>query len=208
MKKIIFAVAVIFLIGACLPLTPAPNPVPNVDVAGTNAAIVQTSVAQTLTALPTATSVPPSATLVTSDTPSLTPTTVAITDTAVTGTFAMATSTNVSGTPPTSVATGQVTPTWTLAVRTYGTLPPLVPFGHITLINRARAEAYISLHVDLDGSNTVIEYPVSGTINIQAPLGFYQYVAWVGGRKMVGEFRLRSNDDLTIILYRDRIVVQ
>jgi hypothetical protein len=73
-----------------------------------------------------------------------------------------------------------VTAIWTLAVRKYGTLPPAVPFRHITLVNKAKAEAYISLHVDLDGSNTVIEYPVEGRIKIEAPVGFYNYVVWVG----------------------------
>jgi hypothetical protein len=101
-----------------------------------------------------------------------------------------------------------VTAIWTLAVRHYGTLPPAVPFSHITLVNRARAEAYISLHVDLDGSNTVIEYPVQGRIRIEAPVGFYTYVAWVGGRKMVGEFKLHHDDALTITLFRDRVVIR
>jgi hypothetical protein len=89
----------------------------------------------------------------------------------------------------------------------YGTLPPAVPFSHITLVNKANAEAYISLHVDLDGSNTVIEYPVEGRIKIQAPVGFYTYVTWVGGRKMVGEFKLHGDDDLTITLFKDKVVI-
>jgi len=76
------------------------------------------------------------------------------------------------------------------------------------LINKAKAEAYISLHVDLDGSNTVIEYPVTGTTTIRAPLGFYRYVAWVGGRQMVGEFRLHDGDELTIVLYKDKVVIK
>ena len=213
MKKILLAVAVVFAIGGCLPFTPAPNPTPIVDVAATSAANIQTAVAQTLTALPTATSAPPSATSASlaSDTPSASPTTATITEPAVTGTFDVATGTNVSGTPSTSIPTlpaGQVSAAWTLAVRTYGTLPPQVPFAHITLINKAKAEAYISLHVDLDGSNTVIEYPVTGTTTIRAPLGFYRYVTWVGGRQMVGEFRLHEEQDLTIILYKDRVVIK
>ena len=77
------------------------------------------------------------------------------------------------------------------------------------MINKAKAEAYISLHVDLpEGGNTVIEYPVKGTIKIDAPVGFYSYVAWVGGRKMVGNFKLHHGDDLTIILYRDKVVIK
>jgi hypothetical protein len=78
----------------------------------------------------------------------------------------------------------------------------------VTLVNRARTEAYISLQVTMpDGNYSIIEYPVEGRITIQAPVGSYLYVAWVGGRKMVGEFRLKHNDDMTITLYRDRVDV-
>ena len=114
---------------------------------------------------------------------------------------------NVTATP--TLVPSQVTAIWTLAVRKYGTLPPLVPFSQVTLINKAKTEAYISLHVDLpQGGNTVIEYPVEGRIKIDAPVGFYSYVAWVGGNKMVGNFRLHHNDDLSITLYKDKVVIK
>ena len=114
---------------------------------------------------------------------------------------------NVTLTAP--PAAGQVTASATLGIRTYGTLPPAVPFSQITLINKANAEAYISLQVTMpDGTYSIIEYPVEGRIKIQAPIGSYLYVTWVGGRKMVGEFRLKHNDDLSITLYRDRVVIQ
>jgi len=88
-------------------------------------------------------------------------------------------------------------------------LPPAVQFSNITLVNKAKAEAYISLQVTMpDGQYSIIEYPVEGRIKIQAPVGSYLYVTWVGGRKMVGEFRLKNNDDLTITLYKDRVVIQ
>jgi len=104
---------------------------------------------------------------------------------------------------------GQVTPIWTLAIRTYGTLPPAVPSSQVTLINKANTEAYISLQVTMpDGQYSIIEYPVEGRVRIQAPVGSYLYVAWVGGRKLVGEFRLHQNDDISITLYRDRVVIR
>lgn len=130
---------------------------------------------------------------------------------AATGTGIFPTATNL---PPnvTFAATlvpGQVTASPTLGIRTYGTLPPAVPFSQVTLINKANAEAYISLQVTMpDGKYSIIEYPVEGRIKIQAPVGSYIYVAWVGGRKMVGEFRLHQNDDMSITLYRDRVVVK
>lgn len=98
---------------------------------------------------------------------------------------------------------------WTLAVRLYGTLPPDVPFSIITLVNKAKTEAYISLQVTMpDGKYSILEYPVEGRMNIKAPVGSYLYVTWVGGRKMVGEFRLHHGDDLTITLYKDRVAIQ
>jgi hypothetical protein len=216
MKRITVAVTVVFLLAACSALPSIPSitqPTANVDVAATSQAELQISVAQTLTAQPTLTSAPvtdtatlpiESPTLSATDTPLPTDSPVPN----LTTTPATATGGPDSAAAAPVRAAGQVTPTWTLAVRTYGTLPPKVPFAHITLINRAKAEAYISLHVDLDGSNTVIEYPVKGTIVIEAPLGSYRYVAWVGGREMIGEFKLHNSDDLTITLYKDRIVIK
>jgi hypothetical protein len=128
----------------------------------------------------------------------------------VTATGNVPTATGVPGntTPTPTLVPGQVTPIWTLAIRTYGTLPPAVPFSHITLVNKAKAEAYISLQVTMpDDKHSIIEYPVEGRIKIQAPVGWYLYVAWVGGRKMVGEFRLHHGNDLTITLYKDRVAV-
>ena len=218
-------------------LTPTPGTGPTVDSAATADALFKTAVAQTLTAratlpsgsttdtatvtvaspvisvtdTPTATAV-----LAVTDTPAVAQTATAtqiidLSATSVTATGSVPTATNIPANT-TSTATfvvGQATPTWTLAVRTYGTLPPAVPFSNITLVNKARAEAYISLQVTMpDGKYSIIEYPVEGRIKIQAPVGSYLYVTWVGGRKMVGEFRLKNNDDLTITLYRDRVIVQ
>lgn len=126
-----------------------------------------------------------------------------------TGDVPTATSLPPNGTSTATLLAGQVTAVWTLAVRTYGTLPPAVPFSQVTLINKANAEAYISLQVTMpDGKYSIIEYPVDGRVKIQAPVGSYLYVAWVGGRKMVGEFRLKNNDDISITLYKDRIVIK
>ena len=212
------------VLGACSQLpgfTPTPGTGPTVDSVATSDALFKTAVALTLTAQPTTTTVPTtptavipvaSPTLPATDTPPASSTPLPdLTTTPVTAT-AGPTSTTV---PPANVTvtstlvTGQVTAIWTLAVRTYGTLPPLVPFSHITLINKAKTEAYISLHVDLpEGGNTVIEYPVEKSIKIEAPVGFYSYVAWVGGNKMVGNFRLRHDDDLSITLFTDKVVIK
>jgi hypothetical protein len=228
MKKTVVVLGLIlsFIIGACSQLpgfTPTPGSQPNVDSTATSGALFNTAVAQTLTAQPTFTSVPASptavipvasATLPPTDIPTTTATATLVTDlttTPVTATGGPATATLVpsNGTPTSTLVAGQITPIWTLAVRTYGTLPPLVPFSHITLINKAKAEAYISLHVDIpEGGNTVIEYPVEGRIKIEAPVGFYSYVTWVGGNKIVGNFKLHNNDDLSITIYKDKVVIK
>jgi hypothetical protein len=220
MKKTILFVAIFLLTAACLPLTPAPQPAPPViDNAGTAEAMLKTAIAQTLAVLPTNTPLPlvSSATLPATSTPEMFPTltadvamtaTQAAIDTAQfvsTGTFEVFTSTPGPLTGP----EGSPTSTHTPAVLTYGTLPPAVPFASIVLVNRAKTQAYISLQVTTaEGGPTILEYPVQEKVKIKAPVGQYLYVAWIGGRKMVGEFRLHADDDLEIFLYRDRVEVR
>jgi hypothetical protein len=216
------------LLGGCQGLftpTPAPGPGPTVDSAATANSQFNTAVAQTLTARPTdtAASITETATLPVESpvlpatdtqtapaTETFTPP-AGLTATALTGTNEVPTATggpaDVTGTA--TLASGQVTAIWTLAIRKYGTLPPAVPFSQVTLVNKANTEAYISLQVTMpDGKYSILEYPVEGSIRIQAPVGSYLYVAWVGGRKMVGEFRLHHNEDLTITLFRDKITIK
>jgi hypothetical protein len=219
MKRAVFSVALILMTAACLPLTPAPaTPTPPVvDNAGTAESMLKTAVAQTLAVLPTDTplSAVSSATstftsapeALPTETDTMTATLAAVDPTLVvpTGTFEAVTGTTV----PENLPVGSATTTHTPAVLTYGTLPPAVPFAYVTLVNRAKTQAYISLQVvTAEGGPTIIEYPIRGRIKIQAPIGQYLYVAWVGGRKIVGEFRLHHEDDLEILLYRDRIEVK
>ena len=220
MKKtfVVLGTILALLLGACSQIpgfTPTPATGPTVDSAATSDALFKTAVALTLTAQPTLTptSVPntptavipvASPTLVPSDTPAASVTPVTSTSGAATTTVPPA---NVTATP--TLVTGQITAIWTLAIRTYGTLPPAVPFSQVTLINKAKTEAYISLQVTMpDGKYSIIEYPVEGSIKIQAPVGSYLYVAWVGGNKMVGNFRLHNSDDLSITLYKDKVVIK
>lgn len=205
-------------------LTPTPGTGPTVNPDDQ----FQTAVAQTLTARATLPSASETATTTLSspvvsatdtatplgpsitDTPTITSTPIIdLSATSVTATANIATATGLpaSGSSTATLPPG-VTPIWTLAVRTYGTLPPAVPFSNITLVNKANTEAYISLQVTMpDGKYSILEYPVEGRVTIKAPVGSYLYVAWVGGRKMVGEFRLRNDDDLTITLQKDRVVI-
>jgi hypothetical protein len=222
MKKNVFVLGVLLalLLGSCQGIfTPAPPTGPTNDSAATSDALFKTAVAQTLTARPT---LPSASVTAAQSLPTASPVLPA-TDTQVVAAPADMTATSATGTsvvptatagpanltPTPTPAAGQVTAIWTLAIRKYGTLPPAVPFSQVTLINKAKTEAYISLQVTMpDGKYSIIEYPVEGSIKIQAPVGSYLYVAWVGGRKMVGEFRLHNDDDLSIVLYRDRVVIK
>jgi hypothetical protein len=223
MRKTVIPVLIIALaLGACvLPAIPSPstgstpNTGPTVD-AGTVGAVLETAVAQTLTVQPTATVAPATDTPITfvesspvpAATGSATTTLSSVPD--LTTTPATATSGPAGATSTATLAAAYpATLIPTLTIRTYGTLPPAVPSSDIRLINKSKTQAYISLQVTSpDGRYAIIEYPVTGTITIKAPLGSYLYVAWVGGNKMVGNFRLHGNEELSITLYKDKVVIK
>ena len=218
MKKIALPIIAALTLGACLPSTTTPGPnIPTVDVAGTIQAGAQTSVAQTLTALPTITVAPVTDTAtppiaLPSDTATIEPSTATLVPN-LTTTPATATAGTVipafTSTATLASAPGVATSIPTLTIRTYGTLPPAVPYATVILVNKSKTQAYISLQVTtVQGGPTIIEYPVEGTVKILAPTGQYLYVAWVGGRKMVGNFRLKSVDELTITLFKDRVEIK
>ena len=235
-KTVVLCSVLVLLLSACQNIfTPTAAPGPTIDSAATADSLFRTAVAQTLTAQPSPTvvAVTETATLP-ADSPTPSPTEVVpatatatfasvstftftpladLSPTPATATFSVPTATLGTADPAitgtATLAVGQVTPVWTLAVRLYGTLPPAVPFGQITLINRANTEAYISLQVTMpDGKYSILEYPVAGSRQVQAPVGQYLYVTWVGGRKMVGEFRLHKDEDLSITLFRNRVEIK
>ena len=213
MKKIAFALVILLTLGACLPF----------DIPGFPTATLvnqdfptQTDIAPTPTPLlPSPTTVPVSDTPVIASAsptteinlaPSATPPSPDLTTTPATSTDLPA---NPASTNTATLVPGQPTLTPTLGILTYGTIPPSVPFNTITVWNRSKAQAYISLQVTLnDGRYTIIEYPVEGQINIKAPVGSYIYVAWVGGNKLVGGFKNHAGDSLVILLFKDKVVIK
>lgn len=214
MNRMVFAVVILLIIGACLPsnLLPISLSQPTLDSTGLTQASAPSA---TATLPPTGTTVPvtdtsapptgsPPATATETATSSPIPnlTTTFATATEFTGTLAQ-------GTATLAVSDGGTT-TSTPSHLTYGTLPPENrPFSQVTLFNRSHAEAYISLQVSTrDFGPTIIEYYVDRMVTIRAPVGYYLYVAWVGGNKMVGNFRLSENDDLLITLFADRVVIR
>ncbi len=219
-KVVILTLAIGFFASACLPAPATDIPTSAVDLNATAAVLAL----QTLDAIPSFTAVPTNTPVVvaeaTTPAPTNTQTLQAETGTLTTGTVTTPTGTiSTAGGPTFTVtptgSTATVTPsvggtaTQTLHPRFYGTLPPNLPYNGIELLNRSKAEAYISLQgTTIDGYTTILEYPVGGLFSIQAPVGKYKYVAWVGGNKIVGSFVLSRTNDVRITIYKDRIEVR
>ena len=92
---------------------------------------------------------------------------------------------------------------------TAGTAPKGTPNGTVNLSNKADADVYVSLQATTaDGSTVINEYPVSRTMTVKVPAGWYVYVAWVGGEKFVGQFKLGPGLEHTLTFYRNKVVVQ
>ena len=89
-------------------------------------------------------------------------------------------------------------------------MPPNLPSGNITLINLSKVAASISLRCETkDGYVTYIGYPVGGsTVSDKIPAGTYTYVAWVGGKKSNGGFKLSALQGIKFIIYKDRIEIK
>lgn len=96
-----------------------------------------------------------------------------------------------------------------LVPRSWGTAPPKTPTGEVKLINIANAQVYVSLQgTTKDGAKVINEYPVEGTMRVNVPAGWYIYVAWVGGEKYSGQFKLGGDSSHTITFYPNRVVVE
>jgi hypothetical protein len=228
MRKISFLVmAMGVLLSGCLPAslqsdTSGPTPLSEQELQATAAVLSQ----QTLQALPSPTIMPSNTPVIITATgtnlPSETSTQTAASSTesvtlpsaTETVTAALATpvtvTTSLSSTVTSTPRTGfTATTTETLHPRFYGTLPPNLPSGQITLVNKSKKEVYISLQCTTqDGFITIIEYPVPSTVKTNAPAGKYIYVAWVGGNKITGNFGLGKRDEIVITIYKDRIGIK
>ena len=218
MKKTLFLVMGLSLaLSACMPafLQSNANPTPQVDLNATAAVLVTASLVGSLpspTIEPSNTPVVTTATSADTQVPPVTPSeTQTLTTTIGLSETPTLTSTGNLPTPTPSATLNpslNATPSTTPHPQHFGTMPPFLPSGNITLINRSKAQAYISLQCTTkEGFVTIIEYPVRGPVNVKAPAGKYVFVAWVGGRKMVGNFALDKDGELTIKLYKDKVVV-
>ncbi|MEW6028668.1 MAG: LysM peptidoglycan-binding domain-containing protein [Chloroflexota bacterium] len=101
------------------------------------------------------------------------------------------------------------TPTKELVPLSWGTVPAGAPEGKVKLSNQARGDVYVSLQgTTRDGLTVIREYPVSGSMTVKVPAGWYVYVAWVGGEKFVGQFNLRGDAEVSITFYKNKVVVE
>ena len=215
-KTFILILSLLIFSTACLPVAAPTAANPEVDLQATIDSIVQTAAAQTLAAQPTSTNAPatdtgtpimasPSTdiTITVSNTPAPN-----LTTTPVTATNGPSGNPNITSTPTTGTSAGEITLTPTLGVLTYGTLPPAVPSSTVYLVNKSKAQAYISLQLsDTEAKGAILEYPVQNTVKIKAPIGNYLYVVWVGGKKLTGTLKVRKNNDLSITIYKDKVVI-
>lgn len=220
MKKPLFVALILSLtLSACLPAFLQQNnstkEAPQANVKETAAVMAGTMAVQTIAALPTSTIVTPTKVVALSPTPTVSATvkpenTATVTTSTAAATVVPSTSTSIPPNTPTRTPTpSSGLATTTLHVRFYGTLPPKLPYGFITLSNKSKAEAYISLQcTTTDGYTTILEYPVKGTFEVNAPSGNYTYITWVGGNKMAGDFKLGKRQELVITLYKDKVSIK
>lgn len=223
MKKIfIVMVVLLLLLSGCLPAvlqpkTTNPTPISEADLQGTAAVISQ----KTVHSLPTQPVVPSETPVVmtatqtlTQATPTETPNPILLTLTATlgTGTVTAKIETPGIGTLPFTTTPNpafSATPTIEAQPLSNGTLPPALPYGYITMFNKADVDVYIALRcVTGSGAVTYLEYPVKTRVDAEAPSGKYTYVAWVGGRQFDGAFSLANDQELVINIFKNRINIK
>jgi hypothetical protein len=217
MKKLgVAALLLVFMLSGCIPSAPqaAATPAPfSEDELQATAALLSR---QTLEAMPTGTSLPTETPVVVTptDTPTPEPPTEIPTETpnpvllTLTATLGAETSGGLGSLPVTQTNSTPSTPAGEPKPISYGTLPPSIPYGEVTIRNKSEVDAYISLRCVLaDGNVTILEYPVKTIAGGRAPAGKYTYVAWVGGKQLSGSFSLSNGDVITINLFENRVTI-
>lgn len=200
-RSLLLALILSLALNACMPafLQQALNPTPTVNAAATSAALEAATSAQALQSQPTASPIPSSTPVVASPTNTTAPTSTRV------NTLIPASTPTASFTP--APLTPSLTPT--LGVMFFGTLPPLVPSGRMTMINRSHAQAYVSFQcTNKEGTLSVMEYPVGRWSEVKIAAGKCLYVAWVGGRQFDGSFTLDPGGSKRIVFFKDRVTIK
>ncbi|MBI4761603.1 MAG: hypothetical protein ACOYYF_00765 [Chloroflexota bacterium] len=203
-------------VSSCSAIGLEQTPAVNIDTQATIDAIVQTAAEQTAAVQPSPTPAPPTPTETAASTASPLPLTVTASPTSAPSgtplpnlTTTPATATSGPSDTPTPASSAKPTQTPTPGPLLYGTLPPAVPSASITIINKSKTPVYISLqNYPPHRPAAFLEYPVKRQVQVDAPLGYYVYVVWVDGKQIVGSFRLHNGDSLTIVIFKDRVVIK
>lgn len=94
------------------------------------------------------------------------------------------------------------------ALSYYGDVPKNAPHGTVILVNNANGDVYVSLRSNrADGTVAINEYPVNGTLAADIPVGWIDYVAWVGGVKFTGGFQLKEGTEHTVTFNKSKVVI-
>ncbi len=227
MKKIFFLmIALGLLISACgsfaQPSVPSgaevnPSPISEKDLRATSDALVQ----QTLQAMPTPTLQPSKTPVVVIETLTVAPSpTVNVTATETQNSILLTlTATLGTGTPfintpgpgtftftPTTapISGASATPTGEITYpQTYGTMPPNLPSGKVTVSNQAKTQATVSLQCTTkDGYYAEVNFPVGrkSKIGAKIPSGSCAALVWVDGKKFSTSFRLAPSGNVTVTI--------
>lgn len=214
MKKLgVAALLLVFALSGCLPAAPqaaaTPTPFSEDELQATAALLSR----QTLEAMPTGTALPTETPVIVTptDTPTPQPPTEIPTETPNPVLLTLTATLNAGGLgslPITETPALSSTPPKEATPISYGTLPPSIPYGEITIRNRSDVDAYISLRCVLpDGNVTILEYPVKTTAGGRAPAGKYTYVAWVGAKQFSGSFSLSKDGVIIINLFENKVTI-
>lgn len=217
MKKIFFLmIAVGLAVSACgtsaKPSVPSgaavnPSPISEADLQATAAILsLQTLQAQpTLTLEPSATPVIETATITSTPTVQATvtetqnPILLTLTATLGTGTPLV----NALGTPlPTGTLSATlVAPTELDHPQTYGTMPPNLPSGKVTINNQIKSQASVSLQCTTkEGFFSEIDFSVGGKskVGAKSPAGSCVALIWVDGKRFSARFHLGTGGNVTV----------
>ncbi len=200
-RSLLLALILSLALNACMPafLQQALNPTPTANAAPPPAALELTMAALAVQSQPTASPLPSSTPVAATPTRTTAPTSTRV-DTLT-----------PSATSPASSTPGPLIPslTPTLGAMFFGTLPPLVPSGWMTMINRSHAQAYVSFQcTNKEGTLSIMEYPAGRWSEVKITAGKCLYVAWVGGRQFEGKFSLDPGASKRIIFFKDRVMIK
>lgn len=189
------------------------------SVAGARTAAALTLMAQpTMTLPPSNTPLPafthtvaPSATPGPTQTASPAPDAIGTASASATSTLAGAASGATSSPTATGTLSGTatITPSPTLGPLLFGTIPPEVPYGYVTLVNLSNRMVYISFHCTLEnGQLSYLEYPVYDHVKVKIPVGPCHYVAVIKGEPFSGDIHIKKFVEYTFTFRRKVFITQ